>query len=125
MLAAGAIPLAYVVLIAAVNAGCPAIFAKLETWVFLVLAGACSLAILYVAAHPTEPSRTLVQAASGAIVGMFLQPSSSGIVALATAVLSLAALPRRSFIGGVALFAVGVAAGLGAMILTSTTPARC
>jgi hypothetical protein len=125
LLAAGALPLAYVVLITAVNAGCPAIFAKLETLVFLVLAGACSIAILYVAVHPTEPSRTLVQAASGVIVGMFLQPSSSGIVALATAVLSLAALPRRSFIGGVALFAVGVAAGLGATILTSTTPARC
>jgi len=108
-----------------VNAGCPAIFAKLETWVFLVLAAACSLAILYVAAHPNPSLMTVVQAASGVIVGLFLQPSSSGIVSLATAVLSLAALPRRSFVGGIAFFAVGVAVGLGAMILTSTTPARC
>jgi hypothetical protein len=57
---------------------------------------------------------------------MFLQPSTSGIVALVTAVLSLFALPRRrSFIGGVALFVLGLAAGIGALIITSTTPARC
>jgi len=57
---------------------------------------------------------------------MFLQPATSGIVALVTALLSLVALPRRrSFIGGLGLFALGAAAGIGALILTSTTPARC
>jgi hypothetical protein len=109
-----------------VNAGCPAIFARVETWLFLVLAGACSIVILYVAAHANPRSTVLVQAASGVIVGMFVQPSTSGIVALATAVLSLVALPRGpSFIGGVALFALGVAGGVAAMIVTSTTPTRC
>jgi len=89
------------------------------------LAGSSSLAILYVAAHANPMSRTFVQAASGVIVGLFLQPSTSGIVALVSAALSLSALPRRSFIGGVALFALGAAAGVAAMILTSMTPARC
>jgi len=70
-------------------------------------------------------SRTFVQAAGGVIVGLFFQPSTSGIVALVTAALSLSALPRRSFIGGLALFALGAAAGLAALALTSTTPARC
>jgi len=90
-----------------------------------LLAAACSLAIFYVAADANPRSRTFVQAASGVIVGLFLQPSTAGIVALVTAALSLSALPRRSFIGGVALFGVGVAVGLAAMILTSMTPARC
>jgi hypothetical protein len=126
LLAAGALPLIYLVLIAAVNAGCPAIFARLETWLFLILAGACSVVILYVAAHQGPRSTLLVQAASGVIVGMFLQPSTSGIVALVTAVLSLAALPRRrSFFSGLALFAFGIAVGIAALILTSTTPTRC
>jgi hypothetical protein len=57
---------------------------------------------------------------------MYLQPSSSGIVALVTAVFSLVAVPRgRSLIEGVTLFALGMAAGIGALIMTSTTPARC
>jgi len=122
---AGALPLTYLVLITAVNAGCPAIFARVETFLFLGLAAACSVAILYVAAHADPRSTVLVQAAAGVIVGMFLQPATSGIVALVTAVLSLRALPRRSFINGLALFALGVAVGLVALILTSTTPARC
>jgi hypothetical protein len=123
---AGALPLTYLVLIAAVNAGCSAIFARLDTWLFIALAGACSLVVLYVGLHASPLATTLVQAASGTIVGMFLQPSTSGIVALVTAVSSLLALPRgRSFIGGLALFAVGMAAGIGALIMTSTTPARC
>ena len=93
---------------------------------FLAVGGACSLVILYLAARATALSRTFVQAASGVIVGMFLQPSSSGIVALVTAVLSLVALRRsRSFIGGVALFALGLAAGRAALVMTSTTPAHC
>jgi len=90
------------------------------------VAGASSLFILYVASRGTPFSRTLVQAASGVIVGMFLQPSSSGIVAAVTAVSSLGALRgSRSFIGGVALFGLGLAAGRVALMLTSTTPARC
>jgi len=89
------------------------------------LAGACSLGILYVATHADAPSTALVQVASGVIVGMFLQPATSGLVALVTAVLSLRAIPRRSLVAGVALFAVGVAAGIAARILTSTTPVRC
>jgi hypothetical protein len=108
-----------------VNAGCPAIFARLETFVFLGVAGAASLAILYVAAHATSRSRVLAQTAAGVVVGMLLQPSTAGIVALATAVLSLRALPRPSFISGVALFALGVAVGRAALVLTSTTPTRC
>jgi hypothetical protein len=79
-----------------------------------------------VAAHATPFATTLVQGATGVIVGMYLQPSTSGIVALLTAVLSLVALPRgRWFIGGLALFVFGVAAGIGALIVTSTTPTRC
>jgi hypothetical protein len=90
------------------------------------LAGVCSILALYVAAHATPFATTLVQGATGVIVGMYLQPSTSGIVALLTAVLSLVALPRgRSFIGGLALFAFGVAAGIGVLIMTTTTPARC
>jgi hypothetical protein len=108
-----------------VNAGCPAIFAKLETFAFLGVAGVASLAILYVSAHSNPRSLVLLQAAAGVVVGMFLQPSTSGIVALVTAVLSLRALPRPSFINGIALFALGVAVGRAALILTSTTPARC
>ena len=97
-----------------------------QTWLFLSLAAASSIVILYVAAHATPRSMLLVQGASGAIAGLFLQPSTSGIVALVTAVLSLVALPRgRSFIVGLALFAFGVAAGIGVLIVTSTTPARC
>lgn len=120
------LPLTYLVLITAVNAGCPAIFAKLETWLFIGLAGACSIVTLYVAAHANPRSTVLVQPAIGVVAGLFLQPSTSGIVALVTAVFSLAALPRdRSFIGGLALFALGVGAGIGAVSLTSTTPARC
>jgi hypothetical protein len=75
--------------------------------------------------HADPRSRALVQVASGVIVGMFLQPSTSGIVALVTAVLSLRAIPRRGFITGLPLFALGFAGGLAALILTSTTPARC
>jgi hypothetical protein len=65
--------------------------------VFIGLAGAGSLVTLYVAADATPLLRTLVQPATGVIAGMFLQPSTSGLVALVTA----------------------------AMILTSATPARC
>jgi hypothetical protein len=94
--------------------------------VYLAVAGGCSLVILYVATRVTPLSLTFVQAASGVIVGMFLQPSSSGIVALVTAGFSLVALGRsRSFIGGVALLGLGLAAGRAVLILTSTTPARC
>jgi hypothetical protein len=93
--------------------------------VFIGLAGACSLVTLYVAADGTPLLRTLVQAATGVIAGMFLQPSTSGLVALVTVAFSVRALPRRSFAGGTALFALGVAVGLAAMILTSATPARC
>ena len=107
------------------NAGCPAIFAKLGTFAFLGVAGAASLAVLYVAAHASERSRVLVQTAAGVVVGLFLQPATSGIVGLVTAVLSLRALPRPSFRNGVALFAVGVALGRAALLLTSTTRARC
>ena len=107
------------------NAGCPAIFARPEAFVFIGLAGACSLGILYVATHAEARSTALVQVASGVIVGMFLQPATSGLVALVTAVLSLRALPRRSLVAGMALFAIGVVAGLAARILTSTTPVRC
>jgi hypothetical protein len=89
------------------------------------LAGACSLGILYVAAHADARSTALVQVATGVIVGMFAQPATSGIVALVTAFISLRALPRRSLIAGLALFALGVAGGIGALILTSTTPTRC
>jgi len=90
------------------------------------MAGVSSLVILYVASRGTPFSRTLVQAASGVIVGMLLQPSSSGIVALVTAGFSLVALRRsRSLIGGVALFGLGLAAGRVVLSLTSTTPARC
>jgi hypothetical protein len=90
------------------------------------LAAACSLITLYLAAHADARSLALVQVPVGVIVGMFLQPSTSGIVALVTAVLSLVALPRgRSFIGGLALFALGVAAGFVALMLTSATPTRC
>jgi len=90
------------------------------------LAGACSLITLYVAAHADARSLVLVQVPVGVIVGMFLQPSTAGIVALVTAVLSLVALPRgRSFLVGLALFALGVAAGFVALMLTSATPARC
>jgi len=93
---------------------------------FLAVAGASSLVILYAASRGTPFSRTLVQAASGVIVGMLLQPSSSGIVALVTAGFSLVALRRsRSLIGGVALFGLGLAAGRVVLSLTSTTPARC
>jgi len=115
----------YLVLISTVNAGCPAIFARPETFVFIGLVGACSLGILYVATHAGARSTAVVQVASGVIVGMFLQPATSGLVALVTAVLSLRALPRRSLVAGVALFAIGVVAGLAARILTSTTPVRC
>jgi len=115
----------YLVLISAVNAGCPAIFTRPETFVFIGLVGACSLGILYVATHAEARSTAVVQVASGVIVGMFLQPATSGLVALVTAVLSLRALPRRSLVAGVALFAIGVVAGLAARILTSTTPVRC
>ena len=115
----------YLVLISTVNAGCPAIFARPETFVFIGLVGACSLGILYVATHADARSTAVVQVASGVIVGMFLQPATSGLVALVTAVLSLRALPRRSLVAGVALFAIGVVAGLAARILTSTTPVRC
>jgi hypothetical protein len=108
-----------------VNASCPAIFARVDTFVFLALAAVSSLVIVYVAAHADPRSTVLVQGAAGVIVGMFLQPATSGVVALFTAVLSLRALPRGSFGGGVALFALGVAVGLATMILTSTTPARC
>ena len=101
-------------------------FAKLETWLFIGLAAACSIGILYVAAHANQRSILLVQAATGVIAGLFLQPSTSGIVALVTAVLSLVALRGHpAFIGGLALFALGVAAGIGALIMTSTTPTRC
>jgi hypothetical protein len=117
--------LAYLVLATALNAVCPAIFAKIETWLFVALAGACCLAILYVAVHPNPRSRVLVQVATGTVAGMFLQPSTSGIVAVAMIALSLGAIPRTSFIGGVALFAFGLAAGLGVLILTSTPSARC
>jgi len=93
---------------------------------YLAAAGGCSLVILFVATRATPVFLTFVQAASGAIVGMFLQPSSSGIVALVTAGFSLVALRRsRSFIGGVAFFGLGLAAGRAVVILTSTTPARC
>ena len=115
----------YLVLISAVNAGCPAIFTRPETFVFIGLVGACSLGILYVATHADARSTAVVQVASGVIVGMFLQPATSGLVALVTAVLSLRALPRRSLVAGMALFAIGVVAGLAARILTSTTPVRC
>jgi hypothetical protein len=66
-----------------------------------------------------------VQAATGVIAGMFLQPSTSGLVVLVTVAFSVRALPRQSFVGGAALLALGVAVGLAAMILTSATPARC
>ena len=109
-----------------VNAGCPAIFARIETWLFIALVGLCSIVVLYVATNATPQSTVLVQAASGVIVGLFLQPSTSGIVALVTGFLSLVTLPRdRSLYGGLALFALGVAAGIGARIITSTTPTRC
>jgi len=94
--------------------------------VFIGSAGVCSLSILYVASHATPRAITLAQAPAGVIVGMFLQPATSGLVALVTAVFSLVALSRgRSFLAGLGLFALGVAAGLAALILTSTTPARC
>jgi hypothetical protein len=109
-----------------VNAGCPAIFARPEAWLFIALAAACSLVILYVAAHATPLARTLVQGATGIVVGMYLQPSTSGIAALVTTVLSLASLPpRRSLVGGLALFVLGMMAGIGARILTSTPGVRC
>jgi hypothetical protein len=93
--------------------------------VFLGIAAAASLAMLYVAANANPRSLVLVQAAAGVVVGMFLQPATSGVVALLTAVLALRALPRDSFTNGTLLFALGVAVGLATMILTSTTPARC
>lgn len=120
----------YAIAMVVLAVGCRTFFTRLDNQLALVITGVCAAAMVVGALNGSDSLRLWAQVPAGLVAGLYLQPSTAGLVAIAVVVAAVRnGLSLKPRLAGFVLLAMGLVVGIGVdiglMALTTPVDLRC
>jgi hypothetical protein len=120
----------YAIAMMVLAVSCRTFFTRLDNQLALVITGVCATAMVVGALNGNDSLRLWAQVPAGLVAGLYLQPSTAGLVAIAVVVAAVRnGLSLKPRLAGFVLLAIGLVVGIGIdvglMALTTPVDLRC